>query len=123
MSHVSILNEDRGLSLGDYVRVAERWWPRLRGMIGHPEPGAGEGLLIHPCEGVHMHWMRYPLDIVFLDDAGLVIAVYHRLRPWRFSKSHKNASCAIELRAGTLAETGTELGDRLVWTDRHRTAA
>jgi len=87
VTHVSIRNEDRDASLGDHVRVAERWWFRLRGMIGHPEPARGEGLLIRPCEGVHMHWMRYPLDIVFLDDAGLIIALYQGLRPWRFSST------------------------------------
>ncbi|MDX1389015.1 MAG: DUF192 domain-containing protein [Acidobacteriota bacterium] len=123
MSFVSVRNEDREQDLGDRVRVADRWWPRLRGMIGYPEPSDGEGLLIRPCQGVHMHWMTYPLDIVFLDDAGRVVALYHGLKPWRFSKTHKEASCAIELPAGTLEHTGTRVGDRLTWSDTRREAA
>lgn len=120
---VVVRNESRDATLGDRIRVADRWWPRLRGMIGHPEPRAGEGLLIRPCQGVHMQWMRYPLDIVFTDGDGTVVAIYHELRPWRFSKTHREATQAIELRAGTLRDTDTRVGDRLTLTDQTRVAA
>jgi len=120
---VAVRNLDRGVELGTRVRVADRWWPRLRGMIGRPAPGTGEGLLLSPCRGVHMHWMRYPLDIVFVDSDGHVVALYHGLRPWRFSKTHKDAECAIELPTGTLRDTRTEAGDRIVWSESARAAA
>lgn len=123
MTFVSVRNLDRDVELGTRIRVADRWWPRLRGMIGHPEPTKGEGLLLSPCQGVHMHWMRYPLDVAFVDADGEVVALYHGLRPWRFSKTHTKASCAIELPAGTLRDTRTEAGDRIVWTESARAAA
>ena len=123
MSFVSVRNEDRDDDLGDLVRVADRWWPRLRGMIGHPEPDIGEGLMLMPCKGVHMHWMTYPLDVAFVDDGGRVVAVYHGLRPWRFSKTHKDAVCALEFQVGTLERTGTEVGDRLTWVEARQAAA
>ena len=69
MKFVSVRNVDRDAELGGRVRVADRWWPRLRGMIGRPEPEQGEGLLLMPCQGVHMHWMGYALDVAFLDPA------------------------------------------------------
>jgi hypothetical protein len=109
--------------IGDQVRVADRWWPRLRGMIGRPEPGPGEGLLLDPCKGVHMQWMRYALDIAFLDGEGRVVALYHGLAPWRFSRNHKEAACAVELPVGTLSASGTEIGDRWTWSERERAAA
>ena len=123
MSLVSVRNDDRDVDFGSQVRVADRWWPRLRGMIGHPEPDEGEGLLIRPCQGVHMQWMRYALDIVFLDDEGRVVALYHGLRPWRFSRTHKDAACALELPEGTLERNGTRLGDRLTWSAPQPVAA
>jgi len=92
-------------------------------MIGHPEPAEGEGLLLNPCQGVHMHWMTYPLDIAFLDGEGRIVALYHGLRPWRFSKTHKDATCAIEFPAGTLENTGTVVGNRLSWSADQRMAA
>lgn len=123
MSWACAWNESRDASLGERIRVADRWWPRLRGMIGHPEPRAGEGLLLRPCQGVHMQWMRYPLDIAFVSQTDEVVAVYHELRPWRFSKTHREASCALELPAGTLRATGTEVGDRIRWRESDRAAA
>lgn len=123
MRFISVRNQDRGIEIGDRVRVADRWWPRLRGMIGHPEPGPGEGLLIHPCQGVHMHWMRYALDVAFLDEEDRVVALYHGLKPWRFSKTHKDAVCAVELQTGTLERTGTEIGDRFTRAEVRREAA
>ena len=117
MSVVRMMNDDRDACLGDRIRVADRWWPRLRGLIGHPEPHEGQGLFIRPCQGVHMQWMRYPLDIAFLDEAGAVIALYHELRPWRFSRTHRDASAALELPAGTLCKTDTQIGDRIIWDE------
>ncbi len=123
MRFVEVRNEDRGILVGRRVRVADRWWPRLRGLIGYPEPAAGEGLLIQPCQGVHMQWMKYPLDVAFIGAGGAVVAVYHTLRPWRFSKTHRDAECALELRAGTLRDTETEVGHRLRWEAAARAAA
>lgn len=60
-----------------------------------------------------MQWMSYPLDIVFIDKSDTVVALYHGLRPWRFSKTHREAVAAIELPVGTVAESHTEIGDRL----------
>ena len=55
------------------VCMADGVFTRLRGLLGHPEPQPGEGLLIVPCSGVHMFGMRYPLDVAFLDGSGRVV--------------------------------------------------
>ncbi|MDX1578668.1 MAG: DUF192 domain-containing protein [Gemmatimonadota bacterium] len=123
MSSTAAWNEEREVLLGDRIRVADRWWPRLRGLIGRPEPEPGEGLLLRPCQGVHMQWMRYPLDVAFVADDGRIVALYHELRPWRFSKTHRDAACALELPAGTLRATGTEVGDRISWRSSSQAAA
>lgn len=113
---VRITNRNRGTELGDRVAVAETWWTRLRGLIGRPEPGPGEGLLIVPSQSVHMFWMKYPLDVAMLDREGTVLALYPELPPRRWTKQHWKAHAAVELPAGTLAETGTEVGDVLEWS-------
>jgi hypothetical protein len=120
---VGLRNEGRDTELGSKIRVADSWWPRLRGMIGHPPPAEGEGLLLAPCSGVHMHWMKYALDILFLDGEDRVVAVYDELRPWRFSKTHKDAVCAVELPVGTLRRTGTRIGDRVSRQTERQAAA
>ena len=82
-------------------------------MMGRPEPAANEGMLLSPCRSVHMYWMKYPLDVAFLAADGRVVATYHELAPSRRSKWHPDAERALELRAGRLAETRTEVGDQL----------
>ncbi len=97
------------------VRVAERWWQRLRGMLGRPEPEPEEGLLLLSCRAVHMVGMGYPLDVVFLGRDGTVLATYPALRPGSRTGYHGDAWAALELRRGTLARAGVTLGDRLEW--------
>jgi uncharacterized membrane protein (UPF0127 family) len=82
-------------------------------MLGRPEPGVGEGLLLKPCQAVHMFGMRYPLDVAFLADDGTVVALYAGLQPSKVSKRHPDAVTALELRVGTLEQSGTRVGDRI----------
>ena len=82
-------------------------------MLGRPEPKPGEGLLLDPCQAVHMYWMRFALDIAFLGEDGDVVAVYHELGPTKLSGRHRDAVRALELRAGTLEQSGTRVGDRI----------
>jgi uncharacterized membrane protein (UPF0127 family) len=60
-----------------------------------------------------MFFMRYPLDVLFVDKAGRVIFMYEGIKPWRVGRLVKGARTAIELPAGTIARTRTEVGDRL----------
>ena len=100
-----------GAVVADRLRVADTHWTRLRGLIGSRELAAGEGLWIRPCRQVHMFWMRYPIDVLFLDSEGRVIALHHRLPPNRFSRLVPRAEGVLELPASTLESTGTNLGD------------
>lgn len=110
---VRVVNTTRGVELGARIGHADAWWPRLRGLLGRPAPGRGEGLLIEPCRGVHMYGMKYPLDVAFLDPEGAVMALYPGLAPGARTPMHAKARRAIEIPAGTLAATGTAVGDVL----------
>lgn len=109
-------NPVRGTVLGSTVMVAESSLARLRGMLGRPAPGAGEGMLLAPCRGVHTYGMRYPLDVVFLDQEGMVVAIYPALPPGTRTPLIRGASFALELPPGTVEASGTLLGDALSWT-------
>jgi uncharacterized membrane protein (UPF0127 family) len=60
-----------------------------------------------------MFGMRYPLDVAFLAQDGTVVAIYEWLRPSQVSKRHPEAATALELKAGTLGQSGTRIGDRI----------
>jgi uncharacterized protein len=106
-----VLNESRGLTLAERARVAGNPWRRLRGLLGRPALGQGEGLIILPCLGVHSMGMTYPIDVIHLDGDGVVRAVLHQLKPWRFGPFVWKSHLALELPAGAAATTS--VGDRL----------
>lgn len=115
MRYLRVLNATRQSVLGTRIGVAETWWTRLRGFLGRPAPRPGEGLMLVPSKGVHMHGMRYALDVIVLDHAGGVVKTYVELQPGRRTPFHREAQYVIELPIGTIAATGTIPGDRVVW--------
>jgi uncharacterized membrane protein (UPF0127 family) len=116
MTALRVVNLRGDIVLGDRILHADSWLARLRGLLGRPAPGPGEGLMLTPCRSVHMFGMRYPIDVAFLDRAGAVVAMYHKLRPGTGTSWHRGARHALELPSGALAATGTSVGDRLSWS-------
>lgn len=110
-----VVNETRGKVLGTRVGMADRFWSRLRGLLGRGALEPGEGLILVPCRGVHMYGMTCPIDVVFADEGGLIVALYRELAPGTRTRVHSGARAAVELPPGTLAESGTRIGDRLEW--------
>ena len=117
MRLLRVVNAKRNRELGTKIGLADGWLARLRGMLFRPAPRPGEGLLLTPCSSVHMYGMRYPLDVAFLDRGGAVVAVYPSLAPGSRTRWHRNGAHALELSAGALVESGTGIGDVLVWSD------
>ena len=114
MRHVRAANPARGSVLGTRIGLADRWWLRLRGLLGREALSAGEGLILRPCRAVHMRGMAFPLDVAFLDRSGAVVAAYHSIPPGARTRWHKAARDALELPAGTLVASGTAIGDTIV---------
>jgi uncharacterized membrane protein (UPF0127 family) len=102
-----------GRAVAERVRFAGTHWTRLRGLIGTSGLTADEGLWIVPCRQVHMFWMRYPIDVAFLDDELRVVGLQADLRPWRISSGFPAARSALELASGVLAARGVDVGARL----------
>ena len=114
---VRVVNTTRGTVVGSTVFFAGTWWGRAKGWLGRPAPIEGEGLLLQPCKGIHMIGMNYAIDVAFLDEDGNVVATYGELEPWQRTRMHSKAQSALELPAGTLARTGTVVGDHLSWEE------
>ena len=110
---VRVVNRTRGILVGERVRTASTFLSRLAGLLGTAALAEGEGLWIVPCRSVHTLGMRYPIDVAFLDARGVVVGILEGLPPNRIGRVVRDARGALELRAGSLAATGTEPGDRL----------
>ena len=107
-----VLNTTKGSALGDSVVVASTSKTRNKGLLGRDGLGAGEGLWIVPCEAIHMFFMRFAIDAVFLDRSKRVTKIAHSLKPWRIAFSVR-AHSVIELPAGVALATNTEPGDQI----------
>lgn len=107
------IDASRGVVLAERLRVADTHWTRFRGLLGTTALPDGDGLWIRPCRQVHMFWMRYAIDVVFLDDARRVVGLAPDLQPWRISPLVKTASSVLELPAGTIGRTGLSEGQAL----------
>jgi uncharacterized membrane protein (UPF0127 family) len=104
-------NATRGTVLADRVTVAASLLTRARGLLGTPALPPRHGLLLRPCRQVHSFFMRYPLDLVFVDVHGRVVLTRPAFPKNRISPLVRRAAAVLELAAGALAETPTEAGD------------
>jgi hypothetical protein len=116
---VNATNETRGQALAADVEVAGSVWARFKGLMGRRSLPPGRGLWLPGDNGIHMFFMRFAIDAVFLGkpDAGSgggrrVVALKRRLRPWvGIVPLVRAANGVLELPAGTIDATGTGLGD------------
>ena len=94
--------------------LADGFASRGRGLLGRKELSSGEGMLIRPTWSVHTSFMRFAIDVVFLDENLTILKIAQRLRPWR-AAFRRGAHQALELPSGECARLGIGVGDRLAW--------
>jgi uncharacterized protein len=93
--------------------LAETPLTRLRGLLGRAGLERGEGILLRPASSIHMWFMRFAIDAVFLDRDDRVLRIAADLRPWRLAGC-RGAKAVVELAAGECARVGLREGDTLV---------
>jgi uncharacterized membrane protein (UPF0127 family) len=109
---VQVRNQTRNSVLGHSVDVADTGAKRNTGLLKHDKLQPGEGLWIIPCEGVHTFFMKFPIDLVYIDRKRKVRKVRKAVPAWRLSAC-LTAHSVLELPAGTAEQTGTQAGDLL----------
>jgi hypothetical protein len=107
---------ESGKVICERCEIPESSLGRARGLLGRGGLEPGGGMLIDRAGSVHMFFMRFPIDVVFLDRDRRVVGVRHGLRPWRVAGA-RGAVAALELPAGAAAAVGIEVGDLLVLED------
>ena len=89
---------------------------RMRGLLGSSPLTENEGLLITPCSSVHTIGMRYPIDLVFLDNRLTIVKTVSALKPWRMAVSNAS-SMVLELAPYSLDKLQLAIGQQLEWHD------
>lgn len=109
---LKVTNRTRGTVLATQLEVADSAPKRSKGLLGRDGLAYGEGLWITPCESVHTFFMRFPIDLVYLDRKFQVKKVKSAVVPWRMSACFL-AHSILELPAGTVRISKTQRGDTL----------
>jgi uncharacterized membrane protein (UPF0127 family) len=107
------LRRDDGRIVAESVRVADTYFRRLRGLLGR-RLRDGEGLVLRPAFSIHTSFMRYPIDVIFLDQDLKVVEIQSNVKPWR-AASCRTAREVVELKAGEAERRGLREGDTVAW--------
>jgi len=103
-----------GIDLANDITLAASLPARMKGLLGKERLDAGKGLLIRPCKGIHTLFMKFPIDVVFLDKDNRIIAIIKDLPPNRLTTVYRKAAAVLELPTGTLTE-GIVVGDEIIY--------
>ena len=101
-----------GVVVCEECLVAATPFTRMRGLLGRSSLPSGQGILLRPAASVHTFFMRFPIDVVFLDKELRVVEIAGDLRPWRVA-GKRGAKAVLELPAGECARRDLAVGDQV----------
>ncbi len=107
-----LLNERTHTFVAVSVTLADTRAARRKGLLGRESISPDEAMVMTPCFGVHTLFMRFAIDVVFVDRDGRAVQIVHDLQPWRIAASLR-ACAVIEMSAGRARECDIQIGDRL----------
>ncbi len=94
--------------------IADNFFLRLRGLMGRKMLPEATGLLLAPCDSVHMCFMRFAIDVIYLDKEYTIVKVVKNLRPWVGLSMCRGAWAALEINAGDAERFGYEVGNQFM---------
>jgi uncharacterized protein len=97
--------------LATNVKVADNLFTRMKGLLGKKELPHGEALWIKPCFSVHTFFMKFPIDVIFLNKKNQVITAINDLRPNRLTRLYPQSYSVLELPPGTIVASNSQIGD------------
>jgi len=113
MAETRLVRARDGAVVATRVEVADTFVKRFFGLMGRASLAPGAALWLEPCADIHMMFMRFSIDVVFVDAQGVVLKVASEVRPWLGVAWCSGARAAIELEAGAAARAGVAQGDKL----------
>ncbi len=113
MKQIVIVNETQGQTLAECCDVANTFFTRGRGLLGRASLEPGEGLLLYPSASIHMFFMKFSIDVLFVDAADYIVGLRADVPPGLPYVGTRGARYVIELPVGTIAHSGTVVGDHL----------
>lgn len=111
---MQVINKSKNIVLANNCEVADSFFSRFCGLMFRQSLALDSALMIKPCNSIHMMFMRFPIDVLFLDKEDKVVGFCDSIKPWRLSSLYWGAVLAIEFPAGIIQSTGTKIGDIVI---------
>lgn len=108
---MKIINKQKNTVLAENVIMADTILKRMKGLLGSREIKKGYALILNPCNSIHTFFMRFSIDVIFLNKNHQAIKIIHSIKPFRLSNIYLSSKLAIELPSGTIEAAQTQKGD------------
>lgn len=110
---MKLINQDNGHIIANKIRISDTYIKRLIGLLSTKNLSSDCALHLKPCGGIHTFFMRYSIDVLYLDSECRIIAFEENLKPWSMGKIHKETKSVIELSSGIISKTHLKIRNRL----------
>ena len=112
MKRARVVNQTRGEVIAERAELATSHWARFWGLMGRRALPSGGGMVLQPGGGIHMLFMRIPLDVIHVNKSDRATHVLRGIKPWRFGPLFVGGKYAIELPVGAAANV--QVGDTVL---------
>ena len=110
---MKIFNLTRKTLIAENAQIADTFSSRMIGLLNRESLGPEEALVITGCQSIHMVFMKFPIDVIFVDGSNQVVGLVKEIKPFCFSPIFFKASAAIELPVQSIEKSQTQFGDFL----------
>lgn len=126
MKTIRFLNGRNGSVVCENCEVAQGMWARGKGLLGRTSLAADAGILLSPGGSIHMFGMKFAIDVIFLTKEDTIADLVENIAPGKMYVPKAKAGkpfAALEVAAGTVARTHTQVGDALVRQEKQEKSA
>lgn len=110
---MKIFNKTSNMFLAEEAFVADSLFLRIKGLLGRKDIAGNQALVIKPCNAIHSFFMRFPIDVLFVDGNNRIVAVEKSFKPWRIGKLYTKAKYVVELKSGIIDKALIRVGDEI----------
>ena len=114
---IKLVNLDTNEVIAEHVKGAYTFWSRFKGLMLTESMPENAALHIYPCTSIHTFFMKYCIDILYLDKEKKIVGIEKELEPGKIGKKWMNAKSVIELPAGTINKTSMVIGQKVELVD------
>ena len=111
---MKIINQTQQTIIAENVQTASTFKSRLIGLLKHQSLPPSHALIITRCQSIHMFFMRFNIDVLFVDKDNKITGIVENIKPFEISPIFLKASYAIELPAGTIKKSLSSVGNKLI---------